>query len=153
MGQPGFRDDPTTFCPSTFQIGVAPSFPRCLREGGLAMLMVRLPGVRDDGLSTAIRSQLRRPLLWRRAGGPSFRAFCERVGCWMGTRDRRDVPHFSLAAPLTSAMPQLGLSQQLCSCAFLRVMASSNIFIRKDARFGVLQLQIAERAMAADTRP
>jgi hypothetical protein len=66
---------------------------------------------------------------------------------------RRDVPHFSSAAPLTSAMPQLGLSQQLCSCAFLRVMASSNIFIRKDARFGVLQLQIAERAMAAHTRP
>jgi hypothetical protein len=32
-------------------------------------------------------------------------------------------------------------------------MASSNIFLRKDARFGVLQLQIAERAMAADTRP
>lgn len=50
--------------------------------------------------------------------------------------------------------PQIGIVQlQLCSCSFLRVMASSNIFLRKDARFDVLQLQIAKRAMAGHTRP
>jgi hypothetical protein len=49
--------------------------------------------------------------------------------------------------------PAAWIVQQLCSCAFLLVMASSNILLRKDARFDVLQLQIAERAMPADTRP
>ena len=41
-------------------------FPCSVREGGVLTLLVRLPAVRDDVPSTAIRSPLRFPLRWCR---------------------------------------------------------------------------------------
>jgi hypothetical protein len=42
---------------------------------------------------------------------------------------------------------------QIFPCEKSAVMASSNIFLRKDARFGGTQPQLAKRATVADYRP
>jgi hypothetical protein len=42
---------------------------------------------------------------------------------------------------------------QIFSCEKSAVVASSNIFLRKDARFGGTQPQLAKRATAAGYRP
>jgi hypothetical protein len=70
------------------------------------------------------------------------------AGCWR----RKPV----MAKQIVSRHPVLQnfhKFSQIFSCENSAIMASSNIFLRKDARFGGIQPQLAKRATAAGYKP